>query len=292
SAGFAMHGSKSRCDFELAPDLWPVNADKGQIGQVVQNLAINAAQAMPQGGIVRLQAKNVRLASMRDEALPAGDYVKISVSDEGTGIAAEHLGKIFDPYFTTKQQGSGLGLATVYSIIRKHQGHIEVSSKLGEGTTFQLWLPAAAHPVSNSVVEVQTEASLRARVLFMDDEEPIREMAGRFIKRLGGTFEGAPDGATAIRLFEEARTAGRPFDVVVMDLTVPGGMGGREAVERLLQIDPKVRAIVSSGYSRDPVLGSYRRHGFCAILPKPYSLDQLHKILVDVVSRRQSTPPF
>ncbi len=292
SAGFAMHGSKSRCEFDLPADLWPANADKGQIGQVVQNLAINAAQAMPEGGIVHVQANNVRLASGREGTLPAGDYVRISVSDKGTGIAAEHLTKIFDPYFTTKQQGSGLGLATVYSVVRKHQGHIEVSSTLGRGTTFQLWLPAAEHPVAKGEVEVQTEASLRARVLFMDDEEPIREMAGLFIKRLGGDFVGAPDGAEAVRLYEEARAAGRPFEVVVMDLTVPGGMGGREAIEKLLLLDPQVKAIVSSGYSRDPVLGSYRQHGFCAILPKPYSLDQLHKVLIDVVSRRQSASPF
>lgn len=292
SAQFAMHGSKSRCEFELPADLWPAHADKGQIGQVVQNLVINAAQAMPEGGLVQIVAANVRLTVDRIAQLPAGDYVKLSVRDNGTGISAEHLVKIFDPYFTTKQQGSGLGLATVYSIIRKHQGHIMVESKIGEGTRFQLWLPAAAHAAAESPVAEPAVQKLQARVLFMDDEAPIREMAEHFIKRLGGEFVGAADGREALRIYEEARTAGRPFDVVVMDLTVPGGMGGREAMEKLLEIDPQVRAIVSSGYSSDPVLGSYRRHGFCGILPKPYSLDQLQKVLTNVISGHNSGSPF
>ncbi|MDP1579554.1 MAG: ABC transporter substrate-binding protein [Candidatus Didemnitutus sp.] len=292
SAQFAMHGSKSRCEFDLPADLWPAHADKGQISQVVQNLVINAAQAMPQGGLVQLAAANVRLATGRGAQLPAGDYVKLTVRDNGTGISPEHLGKIFDPYFTTKQQGSGLGLATVYSIIQKHQGNIVVDSKLGEGTVFQLWLPAAAHEVSEVPAAEPAAQTLRARVLFMDDEAPIRDMAELYLQRLGGEFVGAADGREALRIYEEARTAGRPFDVVVMDLTVPGGMGGREAMAKLLVLDPAVRAIVSSGYSSDPVLGSYRRHGFCAILPKPYSLDQLQKVLVDVIARRGSGSPF
>lgn len=285
SAEFAMHGSKSRCEFDLDPDLWPANADKGQMGQVVQNLVINAVQAMPQGGLVTIRAGNCSLPAAAVGALPAGDYVKISVRDTGTGISPEHLGKIFDPYFTTKQQGSGLGLATVYSIARKHQGHIEVESRLGEGTTFHLWLPAAAH-VEKTVAPVpEPPAALRVKVLFMDDEEPIREMAQMFLRRLGSDVVCAADGAAAVHAYRAAMQVGHPFDVVVMDLTVPGGMGGRDAMEQLLKLDPKVRAIVSSGYSRDPVLGSYRRHGFCGILPKPYGLDQLRKAIADVLGR-------
>ncbi len=292
SAEFAMHGAKSRCEVHAPANLWPANADKGQIGQVVQNLVINAVQAMPDGGLVRLVAANAALTEGEVSNLPPGDYVQITVADNGTGIAPEHVAKIFDPYFTTKQQGSGLGLATVYSILRKHQGHIEVESKLGHGTTFMLWLPAAEHTVAPAPAEPAIEASLRARVLFMDDEEPIREMAEMFITRLGAEFTGVADGAAAIEAYQQARALGRPYDVVVMDLTVPGGMGGREAMQKLLALDPGVRAIVSSGYSRDPVLGSYRQHGFCGILPKPYGLEQLRKVLVEVVSRQGSATPF
>jgi PAS domain S-box-containing protein len=283
SAEFAMHGSKSRCELDLDPDLWPANADKGQIGQVAQNLVINAVQAMPQGGLVTIRAGNCSLLAGAVGALPTGDYVKISVSDTGTGIAPEHVGKIFDPYFTTKKQGSGLGLATVYSIARKHQGHIEVESRLGEGTTFHLWLPAAERVEVVEAPVPEPPVALSARVLFMDDEEPIREMAQMFLQRLGSEVVGTADGAAAVEAYRAAQASGRPFDVVVMDLTVPGGMGGREAMEHLLKLDPNVRAIVSSGYSRDPVLGSYRRHGFCGILPKPYGLDQLRKVIVDVL---------
>ncbi|MBI2512462.1 MAG: ABC transporter substrate-binding protein [Opitutae bacterium] len=286
SAEFAMHGAKSRCEFDLDPDLWPANADKGQIGQVVQNLVINAVQAMPQGGLVTIRAGNCSLsAAGKIGALPADDYVKISVSDTGTGIAPEHLSKIFDPYFTTKQQGSGLGLATVYSIARKHQGHIEVDSRLGAGTTFHLWLPAAEHVEKTETPVPEQPAALRAKVLFMDDEEPIREMAQMFLRRLGSEVVCAADGAAAVEAYRAALADERVFDIVVMDLTVPGGMGGREAMEHLLKLDPNVRAIVSSGYSRDPVLGSYRRHGFCGILPKPYGLDQLRKAIADVLGR-------
>ncbi|MBA3849262.1 MAG: hypothetical protein C0502_04610 [Opitutus sp.] len=292
AAEFGMHGAKSRLELELPANLWPANADKGQLAQVVQNLVINSVQAMPEGGIVRIRAGNASLPANAVGNLAAGDYVRISVGDTGTGIAPEHLAKIFDPYFTTKQQGSGLGLATVYSIMRKHQGHIEVESQLGAGTTFHLWLPAAGHAETPAADEPAVEASLQARVLFMDDEEPIREMAEMFIRRMGADFVGATDGAAALRAYEEAMKAGRPFDVVVMDLTVPGGMGGREAMGKLRALDPKVRAIVSSGYSRDPVLGSFRQHGFCAILPKPYGLDQLRKVLIGVVTERNSRHPF
>ncbi len=292
SAEFSMHGAKSRCEFDLDPDLWPANADKGQLGQVVQNLVINAVQAMPQGGLVRIRAGNCSLLAGSVGALPAGDYVKITVSDTGAGIAPEHLNKIFDPYFTTKQQGSGLGLATVYSIARKHQGHIEVESRLGVGTTFHLWLPAAEHAEKVVPPMPEAPAALRVKVLFMDDEEPIREMAQMFLGRLGSEVVCAADGAAAVEAYRAALEIGQPFDVVVMDLTVPGGMGGREAMERLLKLDPQVCAIVSSGYSRDPVLGSYQRHGFRGILPKPYGLDQLRKVIAEVLERQESGASF
>ncbi|HET7535831.1 MAG TPA: PAS domain S-box protein, partial [Candidatus Didemnitutus sp.] len=290
SAGFALHGAKARGEFALPADLWPANADKGQIGQVVQNLVINAVQAMPDGGVVRIEGANVQVTGPTAELpLPAGRYILLTVGDTGVGIAAEHLPKIFDPYFTTKQQGSGLGLATVYSIVKKHQGHIEVKSRLGSGTAFNIWLPAAANTPVAGKAESNTFAPMRARVLFMDDEQPIRGMAEVFLQRLGVQCETAADGSEAVLKYRAAREAGQPFDAVIMDLTVPGGMGGREAMEQLRLMDPGVRAIVSSGYSRDPVLANYRAHGFCGILPKPYGLDQLRQVLQQVmVAQREA----
>jgi PAS domain S-box-containing protein len=279
TADFALHGAKVRAEYHVAPGLWPANADKGQLGQVVQNLVINSVQAMPEGGTLRIGAENASLGPPTGSMpLPAGRYVHLTVADSGIGIAADHLVKIFDPYFTTKQQGSGLGLATVYSIVKKHQGHIEVESQLGRGTTFHLWLPAAAEPAAPPA-ENPARSRLPARVLFMDDEEAIRSMARLFMGRLGVECELAADGAEAVRQYEQAHRSARPFTAVLMDLTVPGGMGGCEALENLRRIDPSVRAIVSSGYSQDPVMASYRRHGFEDILPKPYDLDQLRQVL-------------
>jgi PAS domain S-box-containing protein len=292
SAGFAMHGSKVRAVYELPEHLWPANVDKGQIGQVVQNLVINAVQAMPQGGSITLRAANVTLLERQVATLPAGDYIRLSVADNGVGIPSDHLAKIFDPYFTTKQTGSGLGLATVYSIIRKHQGHIEVESQLGTGTTFTFWLPAAPHGREDAPEPVPESVRLHGRVLFMDDEEPIRSMAGLFLSRLGLDYVLTKEGAETVRLYREALEAGQRFDLVIMDLTVPGGMGGREAMQQIRAIDPQVRAIVSSGYSRDPVLANYRAHGFSGILPKPYSLEQLQQTLRNVFGPGLTQPPF
>jgi PAS domain S-box-containing protein len=286
SAGFALHGAKARADFRIARGLWRVNADKGQLGQVVQNLVINAVQAMPGGGQVTITADNTdTLEEMVDlPPLPQGRYVRISVADSGTGIAREHLAKIFDPYFTTKEQGSGLGLATAYSIIRKHAGHIMAESEPGRGTTFRLWLPAEAAASSGAAPGATGSRSpFRARVLFMDDETAIRAMAAIFMERIGYDCEVAVDGAEAVRKYGEAMAAGRKYEVVIMDLTVPGGMGGREAMERLVRLDPSVCAIVSSGYSRDPVMANYRAYGFQGILPKPYGLDQLTKVMSAVL---------
>jgi signal transduction histidine kinase/CheY-like chemotaxis protein len=286
---FALHGAKARAEFHLAEDLWPVNADKGQLGRVVQNLVINSVQAMPEGGTVKVSADNKVFDDPAGSVtLPPGRYVHLAVADSGTGISADNLTKIFDPYFTTKKQGSGLGLATVYSIVKKHQGFIEVESQLGRGTTFHLWLPAATQAAPVKIAEMAAGVPLQARVLFMDDEQPIRDMARAFMRRLNVECELAVDGAEAVRKYQEARAANRPFDVVVMDLTVPGGIGGREAMGMLQKIDPAVRAIVSSGYSQDPVMASHRSHGFQSVLPKPYDLGQLRHALENALSASPS----
>ncbi|HUL53116.1 MAG TPA: ATP-binding protein, partial [Opitutaceae bacterium] len=290
-AQFALHGSRVKCEFDLPDGLWLADADRGQLGQVVQNLVINAVQAMPEGGTIRIGARNETVALQTRRPLLPGDYVHLSVADTGTGIKSEHLSKIFDPYFTTKQQGSGLGLTTVYSIVRKHNGHIEVESELGRGTTFHFWLPAEREQQLD-LPESRDEAlkPLQGRVLFMDDEEPIVQMASLLLQRLGFEVEQARDGAETVRKFTAAQSAGRPFDLVVMDLTVPGGMGGREAITELRRLDPGVKAIVSSGYSSDPVLANYRAYGFRGMVAKPYKIDDFTRVLREVL--RESRPPM
>ena len=279
TAQFALHGAQTRCTYDFAADLWSAEVDKGQIAQVVQNLVINANQAMPQGGQLRLELRNDLVAPGQDSLLRPGQYVRLTCSDTGLGIPPENLGRIFDPYFTTKTHGFGLGLATVYSIVKKHQGHIEVESVCGQGTTFRLWLPAAhAQPAA---VRVSTPA-LRVRggrILLMDDEEPIRQLALSLFPRLGYQTIAVADGEVAVREFARARAAGQPFDAVMLDLTVPGGMGGIQTLQKLRELDPQVRAIVSSGYSSDPIIGNYRQHGFCGVVPKPYRMHDLTKTL-------------
>jgi len=284
----ALHSSKVKCEFTLAPDSSPADVDKGQIGQVIQNLVINAVQAMPDGGIIRIAVRNDPVAAGERPPLAKGDYLKISIADGGSGIRPEHLPRIFDPYFTTKQHGSGLGLATVYSIVKKHLGHIEVSSEPGHGTTFHLWLPAACAENSGTRGTNTPFAVMTGRVLFMDDEEPIRQMAEMLLQRLGFETTIVPDGAAVVRAFTQAQVDGRRYDLVVMDLTVPGGMGGKEAMEILLKLDPQVKAIVSSGYSSDPVMANYRAYGFRGRAAKPYRVSDLAKALRRVLENDES----
>jgi PAS domain S-box-containing protein len=280
AATFARRGSGVMSQFEMPEDLWAANVDKAQISQVVQNLVINAIQAMRGGGTLRIAARNERMGPAAHPALAEGDYVRISVADSGEGIAPDNLGKIFDPYFTTKVQGHGLGLATVFSVIKRHKGHIEVASEVGRGTTFTFWLPAVAAAPREGRDAVPFEgADAKGRVLFMDDEEPILQMAERLMARMGLEFESAPDGAVAIERYKAAMRDGRPFDLVVMDLTIPGGMGGREAISLLRDLDPGVRAIVSSGYSSDLAMSDYRKHGFRGMVAKPYDVKDLASVI-------------
>jgi len=283
---FTLHGSRVRAVYDVPAGLWPAEADKGQIGRVVQNLVINAVQAMPEGGTIRFALRNEHVDGLSRPALAPGDYVQIAISDTGVGIKPEHLPRIFDPYFTTKQLGSGLGLAAVYSIVQKHRGGIDVESQLGVGTTFRIWLPAtpAATVGPESPGPATGRVALQGRVLFMDDEEPIRQMARFLLKRFGFEVETAADGAETVRKFAEARAAGRPYALVIMDLTVPGGMGGREAIAHLRALDPRVKAIVSSGYSSDPVLANFRAYGFCGVAAKPYEIGDLARVLREALA--------
>jgi len=286
STRFALRGSNVRCHFHISADLWPVEIDEGQISQVINNLVINADQSMPEGGIIQVQAENVAVHLQQNVPLPPGKYVRITIKDQGVGIPAKYLSKIFDPYFTTKQEGSGLGLATTYSIIKQHTGHIDVESEVGVGTTFTVWLPASEIIVEPKQEEVSELLVGRGRVLLMDDEEIIREAAGEALQGLGYDVEVVKDGAEAITQYKNAQKAGTPFDVVIMDLTIPGGMGGRETIASLLEIDPEAKAIVSSGYSNDPIMADYRIHGFKGVVAKPYSVEELSKTLRNVIERK------
>lgn len=276
-----LQGSKSRCEFSIAEDLWPVEADPGQISQVISNIVINANQAMPEGGIIRITAENLMPEKIHEIPVKPGRYIRISIKDQGMGIAEKHLSKIFDPYFTTKNEGSGLGLAAAYSIIKKHSGHISVDSLMGAGTTFHVYLPA-----SDKEIPVKEEATLltgEGKILLMDDDRMLREMAEDMLEMLGYESEFAEDGAEAIEMYRKAMESEKPYDAVILDLTIAGGMGGKEAVKKLLELDPQLKAIVCSGYSDDPVMSNYREYGFKGMMPKPFDLNALSRMLNDVL---------
>ena len=281
-----------RCDYDLGPELWSADVDKDQIAQVIQNLVLNAMEAMPHGGIVRISLRNDEIAPGAMSVLVAGRYLRLAVADSGHGIKPEVLPRIFDPYFSTKKAGSGLGLATVYSIVKRHQGHIEVESTMGAGTTFTLWLPAAdvrcrrSSPPPAEASGGSLSHEKPARVLLMDDEDSIRRLGAAVLGRMGLDATVVGDGVEAVRAFTESRDAGRPFDLLILDLTIPGGMGGREAIEKIRAIDPRVPAIVSSGYSNDPVLADFSRHGFQAMVPKPYEVTQLGNTVKRLLAQR------
>jgi CheY-like chemotaxis protein len=259
-------------------------ADPGQIRQVFQNLLINAIQAMPAGGTIKINAVNSHLDALNDLSLHSGNYVKIAIQDQGIGIPPEYLHKIFDPYFTTKQAGSGLGLATTYSIIKSHEGHISVKSKLGKGTTFQIYLPASAQTASGQLADDHQVATGKGNILVMDDEEMVRDVIGLILDNLGYKANLAKDGKEAVKKFTEAQGNGDRIDLVILDLTVPGGMGGKECLQQLRLLDPNIKAIVSSGYSDDPVMADFKKYGFNGVIAKPYNVADLSKLLHELIN--------
>ncbi|MDP2309123.1 MAG: GAF domain-containing protein [Pseudomonadota bacterium] len=279
SASFVLRESSVQPHFEVEPGLWNVEVDSGQISQVVQNLVINARQAMPKGGRVDLFLRNVDLADP-GVPLPPGRYVRIQVVDAGVGIGVENLSRVFLPYFTTKRRGSGLGLATSYSIVKRHDGHIMLESKLGAGSCFSVYLPAAGDQSTSAPADVfPSPLHGSGRVLVMDDEDVVREMLTLLLEELGFEVTATEDGDQAIDAWRRALAARDPYDCVVMDLTVPGGMGGLPALRGILAIDPTARGIVSSGYSEDPVMSDHAAYGFTAVLTKPYTLAELTRVM-------------
>jgi len=282
---FALSGSQTTYVLKMTPNLWPVEVDAGQVAQVVQNIVLNANEAMNGKGSVHISAANTEITGESVPGLPGGGrFVRIEIQDSGKGISEQNLKKIFDPYFTTKEKGSGLGLATSYSIIRNHDGIITVTSEEHRGTTFAIYLPAAKdcrRAEESAVAEEKTAKN--GRILLMDDEELVRDVAQKMIMALGHEVQCAGDGETTIDLFRQARESGNPFEVVILDLTVKGGMGGEETINKLRLIDPDVVAIVSSGYAENSVVADFRTFGFSAALNKPYTLAALRNCINELL---------
>lgn len=290
TADFVLRGGNVRCNYHFAKDLWSAEIDQGQISQVIQNLIINAAQAMPAGGIINVTGEN-HTQTVSSAILAAGKYVRVRISDRGVGIPAELCQRIFDPYFTTKQEGSGLGLAITHSIIARHSGHISVVSTPGEGSTFTIDLPATtAQPPARIARITPVPVTNRSKILVMDDDEMMRDLAAEMLTLAGYQVVAAKEGGEALVLYAGATETGEPFDLVILDLTIRGGMGGKEAAESLLRIDPDARIIVASGYSNDPVMAYHRSFGFRAAISKPYDVAGFTATVATVLADQDPGP--
>jgi PAS domain S-box-containing protein len=279
SVNFALRGSNITCNYALSDELWAAEIDKGQISQVLTNIVINAKQAMTGGGTLAITADNLKNKEGQHGRLAPGEYVKIGIIDQGVGIPPQHLKRVFDPFFSTKPNGTGLGLSISYSIVRKHGGDIEMQSKPNQGTIVTVYLPALSQVHKE---ETRFNAKLvtgSGTILLMEDDELVRNSTRMLLEAMGYKVETVENGEKAIARYREAIAAGVKYKAVIMDLTVVGGMGGREAILRLREIDPDVRAVASSGYSNDPVMARYREYGFRAILPKPFTIDALTEVL-------------
>lgn len=292
SSALALSGSNIVCEYSFGEDLEEVDCDRSQLRQALYDVILNAREAMPGGGTIRIIAENSTAGSIGGESgVPMNlenKYVRISITDEGVGIPDTNLPNIFDPYFSTKDRGSqkgmGLGLTTAHSIIKRHNGRVHVESEVGIGTTFDVYLPASRKRRVARQEPNKRYVGKQGKVLLMDDEEALRNMVGQMLNRLGHDVEFASDGVEAIELFCRARESGAPFDVVILDLTIRGGMGGKEAIQRLREIDSSLKAIVSSGYCNDPVVADFDRFGFNGVLPKPYEIRELAEILQEMMA--------
>lgn len=292
---FTLSGSNIRCDFAIAPDLWPVMIDKTQIGQALHNIVINACEAMPDGGKIEVRAENI-CGHDYGKGDDKDNWVRVDIRDQGCGIPDDLLEKVFDPYFSTKemgtQKGMGLGLSIAYSIIEHHDGHIEVASRIKTGTTFSIFLPSAEESAcalpdttpAHTGTPKQKAIRGQGHILVMDDEDLVRELVGNILTHLGYTVSFSENGDQALEQYAKRLKERRPFDAVILDLTIRGGMGGRETMTKLLDLNPEVKVIVSSGYSQDPVMADHAHFGFKGVVVKPYDMYALSKVLHDVLN--------
>ncbi len=279
----ALGGSQVTCEFSIPVDLWPVEIDIGQVRHAISNLINNAIESMPQGGTIDVQGANRFLSPGNSLGLKERMYVNITIKDHGSGMSQEHLTKIFDPFFTTKQSGRGLGLTSTYTIIKNHNGHISVESELGAGTTFAIYLPAAEKQPKQKQNNTSNASQGRMRILVMDGDDIVREVCGEICQQLGYVVELAEDGSQAIESYRKAWESGHPFDGMIIDLTISGGISGKETIKILRKINPDVKMIVASGYSRDPVMAGVNKYGFSCEITKPYKLEELRDALMDIL---------
>lgn len=285
SANFVLHGSSVVCDYHIPNDLWPAEVDTGQISQVIQNIILNACYAMPNGGVVEINCQNIPDISKELSSLPFGQYLKISIVDSGSGIPQKNIDKIFDPYFSTKQEGSGLGLAICHSIICKHGGNISVQSEINQGTAFTIFLPASSHILEEPTLSKHdiAEPKHKATIMVMDDESIVRYMVKQMLSHSGHEVLMAENGHEAIELYTEYVNSNRSIDIVFMDLVIPGGKGGKETVLEILKINPDAKVVVASGYSNDPIMANYQKHGFIASIVKPFQLSEVNKLINEIL---------
>ncbi|XEO78742.1 Sensor histidine kinase RcsC [Candidatus Lokiarchaeum ossiferum] len=288
SATFALRGSNVRCNLDVDPEMWEVNVDPNQIHQVLNNIIINADQAMPKGGEITIHVKNI---STKRNYFPSNvserAYIEISIQDDGIGITTENLSRIFDPYFTYgKVNGSGLGLTTSYSIIKRHEGYMWVDSELGVGTTVFILLPAHPKPFSPQLAKTSSHEGKKEKykVLIMDDEIGVRTILAKMLRRLNYSVVETANGTESIAAYEDALSTSHPVDLLIMDLTIPGGMGGEKAINILHKKYPDIKAIVSSGYSNDPIMAEYAKFGFIGVLMKPFTIKNLKYTLANVLN--------
>ncbi|WP_169309159.1 ATP-binding protein [Desulforhopalus sp. IMCC35007] len=277
-----LRGSNVKAVVDIHNSIHAIEADEGQMSQVFHNIIINATQAMPGGGTLMVTARNEMIAENNTLSLPPGRYIRVVFADQGCGIPDDHLKKIFDPYFTTKSAGNGLGLASVHSIIKRHGGHIGVSSMVGKGTTFTIFLPSLGERYAKFQADIATQAKGRHKggsILVMDDEEMIRDIAASMLTHLGYEVTTCAAGDEAVELYKKSMESGHPFLTVIMDLTIPGGLGGKQAASQIHTLFPNARLIVSSGYSNDPIMSNYQEYGFSGAIAKPYNVDEVEQVL-------------